>query len=84
MNEDDIIDIEDWSMIRHPFSNTMVLTGHVKGHPMSTKEGHKCTSSIQSICGNLVRTRNSIYRLGKVSDSYKKFCEENNLKLPGA
>lgn len=82
MNEDAIMDIEDWALVSdHGFGR---LLGVVKNHPTLPKHGRKLTSRISAITGDLVRTESgSIYRLGKPNDVYRQFCIDNNIKLLG-
>lgn len=82
MNEDTIMDIEDWALINDQGFGR--LTGIVKNHPHLPRHGRKLTSRISAITGDLVRTESgSIYRLGKVNKEYEKFCIDNNVKIPG-
>lgn len=57
------------------------LQGEVYGHPKFVDGKHVVTSSVQSVEGKVVKTKNTEYELGKVNPDFKKFIEKSGYKF---
>jgi hypothetical protein len=55
----------------------------VYGHPKHQEGASVKTSKIENISGSLVTTyKGTIYRLGKPSEGYVEFCENEGYPIP--
>jgi hypothetical protein len=60
------------------------LAGRVTGHPHHDDSKYIYTSRVMSGQireGTIVKTRNTIYKLGKMDPGYKTWCEQNDLSI---
>lgn len=89
-----MIRLENWSVIvrakdsyQAPELWSTTLYGNAYGHPKFNDGDIVSTSSIMEVNGRIIKTYNSVYELGKVSEDYVKWCEEhkvsNREKLEG-
>jgi hypothetical protein len=74
-------EIEDWCIVNRSYRYVdfvspanAYLMGHIKDHPNCTPGKLHITSRIVTVhSDDVIETRNSIYRLGKIREHYKKF-----------
>ena len=80
-----MIKLENWSITARPRDPYQapelwgsVLAGKVFGHPEFQDGSPIWSSLIKEVDGRIVKTHSgSVYTLGKVSEDYVKWCEEN-------
>lgn len=81
--------IKDWSVCTGdvdrytpPECIFQFLRGEVTGHPVKPDGTFLHTSTIVSVRGRVVRTRNTTYRLGQPSKDYVRFLRQHGLRVP--
>ena len=79
------VTIQNWQVVVNftlytaPELRTVSLKGEVYGHPHKPDGKTVRTSSIQSTSGRRVLTRNTAYRLGRISPGYRKWLKEEGI-----
>ena len=78
-----MVKLNNWSIVgendpyKAPELRKKYLQGKVFGH-LQVEDGKMVTtSSIQSFSGRKVRTRNTLYVLGKIDPNYRKWLREH-------
>ena len=76
-----MIKIDNWSTTDTigpydaPELSRLRLHGMVFGHPRFPDGKEVRTSSIQNVNGRVIKTRNSIYKLGRIDPGFRKFLK---------
>jgi len=84
-----MVRIENWSIgydnfdpYCPPEQHQRQLCGEVYGHPLQSDGKQIRTSNIEKKIGNTILTRTgTVYTLGKPSEDYVKWCEEQGFTL---
>ena len=80
-----VVQIDDWFTAQYhenpyiaPEANPVVLFGVVTGHPKKTDGKIIKTSAIVDCLGGYVKTKNTLYKLGKPKQEWLEWMRDND------